>query len=77
MDEVIPALIARGARYFGKDMQYPTIVQNTLMKSVATPSTENSNGQTGLASDSANSPAVGALVKQERTAIAGTGDGKS
>jgi hypothetical protein len=78
MDEVIPALIAKGASYFGKDMLYPKLVENTLMKSVAVaPSTQNSNGQTGMASDEAPSPAVGALVKQERTAIAGTGDGKS
>jgi hypothetical protein len=77
MDEVIPALIAKGAPFFGKDMQYPKTVENTLMKSVTVaPSTQNSNGQTGMASDDAASPAVGALVQQERTSIAGTGNGK-
>jgi hypothetical protein len=77
MDEVIPALIAKGASYFGKDVQYPKIVENTLMKSVApAPSTQNSNGQTGMASNEAPSPSVGTLVQQERTSIAGTGNGK-
>jgi hypothetical protein len=76
MDEVIPALIAKGAPYFGKDVQFPKIVDNTLMKSVAVPSTQNSNGQTGMAADEAASPAIGALVQQERTSIAGTGNGK-
>jgi hypothetical protein len=75
MDEVIPALIAKGAPYFGKDMQYPKILENTLMKSVA-PRSQSSSGQTGMASDEAPSPAVGALVQQERTSIAGTGNGK-
>jgi hypothetical protein len=72
MDEVIPALIARGASYFGKDMQNATIVPNTLMKSVSPAP----GAPTQLADDDTPSPEFAALVRREHTAIAGQGDGK-
>jgi hypothetical protein len=35
MDEVIPALLEKGAAYFGKNLIQPKIVENTLSKSGA------------------------------------------
>jgi hypothetical protein len=78
MDEVIPALIAKGASYFGKDIQDPKIVQNTLMKSVTpSSSSQSSSNQNAMADNGSSSPAVNALIKQERVQISGLGDGKS
>ena len=62
MDEVIAALIAKGAPYFGKDMQYPTSVKNTIVKAItASPTLQSSGGQTGIASDDAASSVVAPL----------------
>lgn len=78
MDEVIAAMIAKGAPYFGKDIQYPKSVKNTLVKSVATPANSQSpSNQTGTVSNEATSPVVSALVHEERTAISGTGNPKT
>ena len=72
MSEVIPALIASGAPYFGKTLPETKIVETTLMKSVTPASSEPNGPQSALASGDPATPAITNVVKEEHAQFSGT-----
>jgi hypothetical protein len=72
MSDVIPALIASGAPYFGKTLPETKDVETTLMKSVTPSSPEPSGPQSALASSDPASPSISNVVKEEHAQFSGT-----
>jgi hypothetical protein len=72
MDEVIPALIAKGASFFGKNLPEAQIVQNTLVTGPA-PATSSAS----LLQPAANmdDPLIGNILSRERIEFSGVNPG--